>query len=128
MCAKDEITELGQRWAQAELKGDYNTLGNMAQPDFTLVGPRGFVLNREQWLDRYRNNSLKNENFSWKEESVREYGDLAIATGVQTQKSTYQGQESSGSFKVTMIFACDHGDWKMVHTQLSGPLMDMGKR
>ena len=50
----DEIRELERRWAQGELDADVAALDALATDDFTLVGPLGFVLDRQQWLDRYR--------------------------------------------------------------------------
>ena len=50
----NEIRELGRRWADAEQRGDADALSALAVEDFTLVGPLGFVLDKQQWLDRYR--------------------------------------------------------------------------
>jgi hypothetical protein len=35
---------------QAETRGDTDTLGALATPDFRLVGPAGFILTKQQWL------------------------------------------------------------------------------
>src|SRR5262249_16619882 len=53
-----EILELGRRWAQAEQHADVETLDALAVADFELVGPLGFVLDKQQWLDRYRTGDL----------------------------------------------------------------------
>ena len=47
-----ELEDLGCRRAQAEVAQDLATLGELAHSDFQLVGPLGFVLDREQWLQR----------------------------------------------------------------------------
>ena len=55
----DEIRQLGERWAAAEVAADTTTLGSIVTDDFRLVGPFGFVLDRQQWLDRYRLGRLR---------------------------------------------------------------------
>jgi hypothetical protein len=57
-----EIRELGRRWVDAELRGDADALAALSVADFTLVGPLGFVLTREQWLDRYRSGAVRSDD------------------------------------------------------------------
>ena len=115
-----------QCWAEAERKVDPNTLKYLVNGDFSLIGPFGFVLNREQWLDRYKTGDLKNESFDWKVEGNKDYGCMAVIQGVQTQKTLDRGQDSSGSFRVSLV-AMLHGEADHIaHIQLSGPLMEMG--
>ncbi|HEU5326797.1 MAG TPA: nuclear transport factor 2 family protein, partial [Thermomicrobiales bacterium] len=57
----EPILELGHRWTEAEQHADVATLATLLADDFVAVGPRGFVLNREQWLDRYRAGDLRND-------------------------------------------------------------------
>jgi hypothetical protein len=49
-----EPDEFGQRWAAPEVADDVGVLDSMATKDFILVGPLGFLLDKTQWLDRYR--------------------------------------------------------------------------
>jgi hypothetical protein len=60
----EQIQSFGQHWAAAEQRADVKALDALLSDDFTAIGPRGFVLNRQQWLDRYRSGSIKNETLS----------------------------------------------------------------
>jgi ketosteroid isomerase-like protein len=117
-----EISELGRRWAQAELTGDTTTLDTLLTEDFTGVGPRGFVLTKDQWIQRYSSGGLKNSAFNWADVSVRSYGDAAIAIGVQDQEADYNGQSASGRFRVSQFLVHQNGKWLIAGIHLSGPL------
>ncbi len=125
---QQQIQNLGQRWADAERRADVDALDALFSDDFSAIGPRGFVLNRQQWLDRYRSGSIKNETFTWQETGVRAYRDAIIATGTQTQQSTYQGQDASGRFRTTLVYVHGKNGWRIALIQLSGPIPDMPQR
>lgn len=124
----EPILELGRRWAEAEQHADVATLATLLADDFVAVGPRGFVLNREQWLDRYRAGDLRNDTFSWQDVSVRIYGEIAVAVGVQAQQSSYQGHDASGRFRATQLAVRQGDGWKIAGLHLSGPIPDMAPR
>ncbi len=113
------IRELGDRWVAAELAGDTDTLGAIATDDFRLVGPFGFVLDKQQWLDRYRSGDFVTTELSWHDVDVREYGDAAVAIGTQTQEAAYQQTPSNGDFRITHVFVRSDGDWLIASIQLS---------
>lgn len=113
------IIELGQRWAEAEQRADIAALDAMTVADFMLVGPLGFVLDKQQWLDRYRSGDLVTSSLVWDEVTVREYGDAAIAVGRHTQRATYRGQPSDGEFRATHIAVRTADGWQLAGIQLS---------
>jgi ketosteroid isomerase-like protein len=120
MSTETEILELGQRWAAAEQAGDVSTLDILAVPDFTLVGPLGFMLNKEQWLARYGDGSaLVTKSLVWDQVSVRDYGDTAVAIGVHTQEASYQGNSADGQFRATHIAVRRDGRWVLAGIHLS---------
>ena len=100
----EQIRELGHRWADAERRGDVAALEALTTADFTLVGPRGFVLDKEQWLDRYRSGDFSTAALAWRDVDVREYGDAAVAIGTYAQEAAYQGSPSNGEFRSTHVF------------------------
>jgi ketosteroid isomerase-like protein len=113
------IIDLGRRWAAAEQRGDTETLDRLATGDFTLVGPFGFVLTKEQWLDRYRSGDLVTSELDWGEITVRAYGDTAVAIGVHAQRAAHRGRPNNGKFRATHIAVRDDGEWKLAGIHLS---------
>jgi ketosteroid isomerase-like protein len=113
------VLDLGRRWAAAEQAADTGTLDRIAVDDFTLVGPFGFVLTKEQWLDRYRDGDLVTSHLEWHDVEVRDYGTAAVAIGVHTQKAAHKGRANDGSFRATHIAVQEAGEWKLAGIHLS---------
>jgi ketosteroid isomerase-like protein len=110
----EQVLELGRHWANAERAGDADALEQLLADDFLLVGPRGFMLDKTQYLGSRRSGDLRHESLIWEDVSVRAYGDAAVAVGTQTQRSMYQGRDASGRFRVTLV-AVHYGDrWTVV--------------
>ena len=117
---RDQILALGSRWAMAEQDGDTAALDELAARDFRLVGPFGFVLDREQWLRRYASGELTTASLDWDEVEVREFGGTAIAVGRHTQRAMYAGRPADGQFRITHVFVRDpDSTWRIAHIQLS---------
>jgi ketosteroid isomerase-like protein len=112
--ARDEVLDLGQQWATAERSGDADQLDRLLGDDFILVGPLGFVLDKQQYLGSRRSSDLKHASLTWEDVALRIYGEAAVAVGIQTQRNTYQGRDASGRFRVTQIAARRHGGWALV--------------
>ncbi len=119
MSTDDDIRRLDQRWADAEQRGDVDTLAELVSDDFVLVGPLGFVLNRQQWLERYRTGDLVTKSLEWHDTDIRDYGDCAIIVGVHTQKAEYRGNRVDGEFRSTHIAVRRDGQWRLAGIQLS---------
>jgi ketosteroid isomerase-like protein len=90
------VHELSRRWVDAELAGDSDALNDLATDDFILVGPLGFVLDRQQWLARYQQGDLVTSTLSWHDVQLREYGDTVIAVGVHTQEAAIADSPTTG--------------------------------
>ena len=106
-------------WIDAELRGDAAVLDALLDDDFRGDGPGGFVLTKQQWLDRYRTGDLANEAFAWEATRVRVHDDAAVAMGIQTQTARYQGLDYSGRFLGTLVAIRRGGRWAIVNVQLS---------
>ncbi|QRP49907.1 nuclear transport factor 2 family protein [Amycolatopsis sp. FDAARGOS 1241] len=119
MSTTEDIQELGKRWVAAETAGDTEALDTLATGDFALVGPLGFVLDREQWLGRYRSGALVTHELDWRDVAVREHGDTAIAIGVHDQKASHQGNSVDGQFRATHVLVREDGRWLLAGMHLS---------
>jgi ketosteroid isomerase-like protein len=116
---EDEIRQLGRDWTQAEESGDVATLETLTTEDFALVGPLGFVLDKQQWLDRYRSGTLVTHSLTWDDLYVRNYGETAIIIGRHSQQAAYHGHRSDGQFRATHIALRRSGQWRLAGIQLS---------
>lgn len=124
-----QVLDLVQRWAAAELAGDVKAYDQLLTADCTGVGPVGFVLTREQWAARHLGD-LHNENFEVLDPHVRIYGDpadTAVVEAIQQQTTTAMGRDTSGSFRLGLLAVRTGQDWRIAHIQLSGPLIKPGE-
>src|SRR6266536_5327710 len=103
MSTEEQIREFGRVWAAAEVRGDTETLGGLAADGFRLVGPLGFVLDKQQWLMRYSGGGLVTEKLDWADVEVRDFGAAAIAIGVHDQVASHQGNPANGRFRATHV-------------------------
>ena len=87
--------------------------------DFRLVGPFGFVLDREQWLDRYRLGDFVTTVLDWHDVEIRDHGDAAMSIGTQTQEAAYRGAANNGNFRIGHVFVRHDGRWSIAGIQLS---------
>ena len=62
-----QVLDLGRRWAAAELSGDVAALSALLADDFVLVGPLGFVLDKEQYLGSRRSGDLRHDSLEWED-------------------------------------------------------------
>ena len=117
------LKKLLERWADAELRGDTALLERTLADDFVGVGPRGFMLTKEGWLQRYESGGLRYESFDWDDVRVRVYGDAAVVTGRQIQKGKYQDHDVRGQFSTTLVLVKQQGRWLLTSLHLS-PIAD----
>lgn len=120
-----EVGTLIGAWAAAEERGDSDAIDGLTAPDFTAVGPRGFVLDKTAWLERYRSGGLRNRTFTVESRSERHFGDCAVVIGSQRQTGEYDGHDVSGAFTATLIATRRDDRWLLAGVHLS-PAMQQG--
>jgi ketosteroid isomerase-like protein len=117
------VMTLGEDWAAAELRGDTSFLGETLADDFVGVGPRGFMLTKDQWLSRHEAGSLRYEAFGLDEVQVRLFGDAAITVCRQSARGVYEDEngrfELDDQFRATLVFVKQEGRWELANLQLS---------
>jgi ketosteroid isomerase-like protein len=114
---------LARDWAKAELEADTDFLGRTLADDFVAVGPRGFMLTKEQWLMRHASGNLTYQSLALDEVAIRNYGGAAVLTARQSSDAIYEDgdrrHEIHDDFRITMIFAPTGDGISIVGLQLS---------
>jgi ketosteroid isomerase-like protein len=124
MTTETEVLDLVDRWAKAERGNDAEALAGVLADDFVGVGPLGFVLDRQQWLARF-GNGLENRAFAIEDAQARDYGTAAVVVGVLAQETSFQGRDSSGRFRLTLVAARPGERWLLANAHI-GPLQPAG--
>lgn len=119
--SEQELRDLGERWAQAELDADAGALDALLDEDFLAVGPAGFILSKHDWLARYKSGDLTNHSFTWEIEHIRVFGNSAVLIGRQQSTSSHQDRPVGGQFRVTQTAVRRRSGWVLVGIHL-GPL------
>jgi hypothetical protein len=114
---QDTIRNLQDAFEQAEIHDDRERLRELIDDDFVSIGPRGFSLDKEQWIDRHNQFSYKELDTS--ELDVRVYDGAAIVREVQRNRSRYENKELEFAFRVGHVWTGKDGDWKLVAIQFS---------
>jgi ketosteroid isomerase-like protein len=120
MNAQDGVLDLVRRWAAAEEQNDAGALDGLLAGEFAGVGPFGFILTRDQWLARFTN-GLVNRSFAIEDPQLRDFGTAAVGIGVLAQETSWQGNDNSGRFRVTIVAVRDGDGWRLAHVHI-GPL------
>jgi ketosteroid isomerase-like protein len=113
-----QLQRFVDEWADAERREDVAFLREALTDDFIGIGPLGFMLTKDQWLGRYEG-GLSYDSFTLEEVAARFYGGAAVATGRQSQSGEFQGNDASGEFRATLIFAEQEGRWLLAGLHLS---------
>ncbi|GHO84067.1 nuclear transport factor 2 family protein [Dictyobacter formicarum] len=111
--AEQEVRRLADAWTAAELRGDTAFLEQTLTEDFIGIGPLGFLLTKQEWLERHRSSELKYNVHTLDEVKVRGYDEAAILVGRLTQEATYRGNPVNTQMRTTLVFVCQDGQWHL---------------
>jgi hypothetical protein len=113
----DDVREVQVSFDPAELAADRETLRQLIADDFLSIGPRGFVLDKTQWIDRHGEFSYQSLETS--QMDVRRYGDTAVVRNVQRNHATYRDQPVAVTTRVSQVWVRRDDRWQLVAIQFS---------
>jgi hypothetical protein len=111
------LLQLERDWSQADIHKDAAALDRILAEDWIGIDFEGTVLNKSQALEGLASDSGSLETTVLRDMKVRVYGNTAIITGTDVEKSEYHGQDSSGKYLWTDVFVLRNGLWQAVSSQ-----------
>jgi len=111
------VAEIQRRFDRAELEADKAALEDLIVDDFLSIGPKGFVLDKREWIDRH--GMFTYQSLETSELDVREYGDTAIVRTVQRNRATYADQPVDVTVRVCQVWVDQGGQWRLASIQFS---------
>jgi hypothetical protein len=107
-----------RQWAAAESDGDLEMLASLLDDDFRCNGAGGFVLTKQQWLDRDRGVRRIDGRYPWHLSEVAVRNGVAVAIGTHVPRAPSGGIETRRSFRVTLVAVDRGGRWQIVNMRL----------
>jgi ketosteroid isomerase-like protein len=114
-----DVLTLSQDWVDAERVSDTSRLADLLADDFVGIGPRGFMLTKEEWLGRHASGALRYDSLALDAVTLRAYAGAAIVTGHETDTVQYEGHPMQGDYRTTLVFVTQQGRWRLANVQFS---------
>ena len=111
------VMQMERDWAQALVRADVATMDRILADDWFGQGPPGGSSNKAGALADLKSGDPKYDAVTVGEMKVRVFGDVAVVTGTQDQKSSYKGKDTSGHSVWTDVFVKRQGKWQAVVSQ-----------
>jgi len=115
--AEQTLIQMEHDWSQADTKKDAAALNRILAEDWIGIDFEGTVQTKAQALEGIKSDSTSLETTVLSDMKVRIYGNAAIVTGTDTEKSEYHGKDSSGKYLWTDVFVLRDGRWQAVSSQ-----------
>ena len=114
---EDQIKKHEEDWAQATMKEGAAAVDQFEADDIISTDPSGRVTDKAQDKQDVSSGDLKFQSMELSDLKVHVYGNTAVATGANTLKGTYKGQDISGTYRFTDTWVKRNGKWQAVASQ-----------
>jgi len=111
------ILQMERDWTEAGLKKDAKTMDRIVADDWIATDFLGKTVTKSQAIAEMKSGESVSQSVTLGEMKVRVFGNTAIVTGSDTEKSTYKGKDSSGKYVWTDVFVNRNGKWQAVASQ-----------
>lgn len=110
------LMQMEHDWTDAVLKKDTAALDKILGDDWVGQGPTG-IATKAQVLAELKSGDAKIDSETLGEMKVRVFGNTAVVTGSDDEKSSYKGKDTSGHHVWTDVFVKRNGRWQAVASQ-----------
>jgi len=114
-----QINDLLDQYTKALLDKDSAALDRIWADDLSFINLRGELLSKQNRMDNIKTGATAFKSIELTDKKVRVYGEAAVATCKVVLEAQYSGQEGSGPYRVTTVWARPKGSWQMVAVQMT---------
>jgi hypothetical protein len=115
--ASQAIKQLEHEWIDAERTGDADKLGQILADDWVGIGYDGKKETKQEMLADVKSGKGKLESFEFGPMDVKVLGNVAVVQGSDTEKSSFDGKDTSGKWIWMDVFVKREGNWVAVRSQ-----------
>jgi ketosteroid isomerase-like protein len=115
----EQLIQMERDWSQADVKKDAAALNRILAEDWIGIDFQGIVLTKAEVLSQVNlhSDATATESTELGEMKIRIFGNTALVSGTEIEKSEYKGKDSSGKYIWTDVFVRRNGRWQAVSSQ-----------
>ena len=117
LLTEQTLVNIEKAWNEALISNDLGAVSRIVADDWVGIDFKGVMTTKEETIAQLKSGLSRNEFVELGDMNVRVYGDTAVVTGTDTEKSVYQGENSSGRYAFTDVFVKIDGRWQAVASQ-----------
>jgi|HubBroStandDraft_1064217.scaffolds.fasta_scaffold67100_1 ketosteroid isomerase-like protein len=110
------LKQMERDWWQAEIKKDYAAVDRILADDWVLIDSGGSI-SKGAFIADLKSGASTTTSVELGPMTVRVFGNTAIVTLSDTEKSTEKGTDSSGKYVEMDVFILRNGKWQVVASQ-----------
>jgi ketosteroid isomerase-like protein len=112
----DELTVIGleKKWAEAIVSRDMGTLNEIIADDFTGTSWSGDTYSKTKAVDDIEFRIYVAQSLDLENVKVKVFGDTAVVTLTQVEKSKYDDKDCSGRYGYSNVWMKRNGVWQAV--------------
>ncbi len=88
---EDTVHTLQDQVNAALLGGDWETLNNLVAPDARIIGPKGFIIDRDTWIGVHKESEYDQVRLEPSETETRTYDNAGIRFDLVDSECRYRG-------------------------------------
>jgi len=109
---EQNLMQMEKDWAQAGVKKDAATEDRIVADDWVGIGSEGKSFTKAEAMADLKSGASVTESIELGAMKVRVFGNTAVVTGTDTEKSSYKGKDTSGTYAWTDVFFMRKGHWQ----------------
>jgi len=115
--ASDELKQIENDWVDAQKTKNAEKLGDILADNWVGLGWDGKRTDKAKALAEMKTPGNSLDTIEMGPMTVRVFGNTAVVTGSDTEKSMEDGKDTSGKYVWTDVFVKQNGKWRAVASQ-----------
>lgn len=104
--------------------GDLDLLRARVAEDCRIVGPKGFLIGRPEWIASHDGSVFQQISLETVQSEVLDYGPTAVRLDLQQSECLFNGERISGAFRVLSVWRDLGTGWQLTLIQYTAATAD----